>query len=136
MKSFKKITPILLICLLVGILFVGFIKNEFRGISFSIENQTDTQISGLIIKRSTAKDVFNIPTILSNETNKIERLPSDRRKNASDDAMILEYEDTNGIKHTEILIGYLDGVFSAEIFITIVSIDENGKLELDIDVVY
>ncbi len=111
-----------------------FVENEFSGIDIGIENLTDIEVSGLRITTNASDEEHVIPVILPEQVYIIEKFPLE--KSAMEDAMQIRYVDALGNEHVEVLIGYLDGVFSAEVFIQIVSINESGKIDLNIKVDY
>lgn len=125
----KKILVIIAI-LLLG--FTGLATYIFAQDGFDIKviNQTNKEISGIYLTYEHIKSDIIVPSIESGEVYKLNVNPTE---DFAENAMKLQYKDNNRKLHTEYVIGYFEKGYSGNAVITLKSIDNNGKLELEIE---
>ncbi len=124
----KKILVVLAI-LITGIVgIIGYFLFQ-SGFDIKIKNQTNRDVTGINLTYDNFKTDIKIPTIASHKDYKLNINPS---KDVGESAMEIQYKDNKGKLHTETVIGYFEGGYSGNIFITIKSIDEDGKLKFRI----
>ncbi|MET3195699.1 hypothetical protein [Bacillus sp. OAE603] len=118
----------LIVILLLGIIGIGcfFLFSGHKGFDITIKNQTNKKISGLYLTNKTS--VIKIPSISSGEEYKFNVIPTgDFRK----DSMDLHYKDRNGQLHIEYVLGYFEKDSYGDALITLKSVDENGKIQVE-----
>lgn len=97
--------------------------------TLSIQNNTNTVISGLKIKYSDSFNETDVPEILPGQTYEDELILPDEFTSGS---IWVYYTDKQGENHEEYLVGYVERGFDIKIQITIDSIDNNGILTMNI----
>ena len=118
----------------IGVLGFGTIKLGQDGFDIRVENKTDEKVSDLYITYDNIKSDIKIPSIEPGEEYKLHINPKENSNDAFDEAaLLLEYEDNTGILHTEYIIGYFEIGYSGKAVVNITSVDENGKLGMEID---
>lgn len=130
----KKILLIVLVAIIpVTAVIVVFNILTQIGIDIKIKNETNKEISGLYVTYNEIKSDVEIPTLKQGEKYKLNvSHGKNSNKNFSEGALLLEYKDKNGQKHTEYLVGYIERGYSGFINIKLSDIDENGKIKMDI----
>lgn len=129
MKKFLVVITVMVIGI-VGL--VGYVLVQ-DGFDIKVKNQTDKEVSGLHLTYDNIKSDIKIPLIASGEIYKLNVNPTENsNKDFDEGAMKLQYKDNEGILHTEYVIGYFEKGYSGNAVITIKSIDDNGKLDIEI----
>lgn len=129
----KKIVGFILI-LILGVFGFAALKLAQDGFDIQIDNDTNQEISGLNITYDHIKSDIYMPTVEPGESYSLHIDPEeDSDEQFSEAALKLEYEDENGILHTEYVIGYFEAGYSGKAVIDIQSVDDNGKLEVVIE---
>ncbi len=101
-----------------------------KGGTISMKNNTDKDISGLIIKYSDSTDTVNVPIISQKEKYKTKVvLP----ENFSEGCIKVCYIDKQGKNHEEYLEGYIEKGYNGKVTANINSIDDNGVLSIKVD---
>lgn len=128
----KKII-VSIIVLIIGALCFVTIRIAQEGFDIRVENETNKEVSGLYLTYDNIKSDINIPSIASGEKYTLNvNQNEDSNNDFSEAALKLEYEDDKGNLHTEYLIGYFEKGYTGKAVVNIKSIDENGKLEVEI----
>lgn len=126
----RIIVPAVFILGVIGFLIL-FLSRE--GFDIEIENQAQKDISGLYLTYENIKKDIEIPTIMAGE---IEEFQVSVKDNSSDNfqeaALKLIYEDNEGNQQAEYIIGYFEKGYYGEANINILSVDEKGKLEIEV----
>lgn len=119
--------------MVIGIVgLVGYVLVQ-DGFDIKVKNQTNKEVSGLYLTYDNIKSDIKIPLIASGEIYKLNVNPTENsNKDFDEGAMKLQYKDNEGISHTEYVIGYFEKGYSGNAVITIKSIDDNGKLDIEI----
>ncbi|ENQ3077966.1 hypothetical protein [Bacillus multifaciens] len=129
MKKFLVAITVMVIGI-VGL--VGYVLVQ-DGFDIKVKNQTNKEVSGLYLTYDNIKSDIKIPLIASGEIYKLNVNPTENsNKDFDEGAMKLQYKDNEGILHTEYVIGYFEKGYSGNAVITIKSIDDNGKLDIEI----
>ncbi|MEH7464356.1 hypothetical protein V7166_20505 [Bacillus thuringiensis] len=129
MKKFLVVITVMVIGI-VGL--VGYVLAQ-DGFDIKVKNQTNKEVSGLYLTYDNIKSDIKIPLIASGEIYKLNVNPTENSdKDFDEGAMKLQYKDNKGILHTEYVIGYFEKGYSGNAVITIKSIDDNGKLDIEI----
>ncbi|MGJ9386126.1 hypothetical protein [Salipaludibacillus sp. CF4.18] len=125
MKKFLVIITILLLG------FIGLSKYIFAQDGFDIKviNQTNKDISGIYLTYDHIKSDIIVPSVEQGEVYKLNVNPTET---FVENAMKLQYKDKEEKLHTEYVIGYFEKGYSGKAEITIKSVDENGKLDIEI----
>ncbi|RKL69259.1 hypothetical protein CR203_04315 [Salipaludibacillus neizhouensis] len=125
MKKFLVIITILLLG------FIGLSKYIFAQDGFDIKviNETNKEISGIYLTYDHIKSDIIVPSIEQGEVYKLNVNPTET---FVENAMKLQYKDKEEKLHTEYVIGYFEKGYSGKAEITIKSVDENGKLDIEI----
>lgn len=111
---------------------VGYIFMQ-DGFDIKVKNQTSKEVSGLYLTYNNIKSDIKIPLIASGKEYKLNvKLTEDSNKDFNEGAMKLQYKDNKGELHTESVIGYFEKGYSGDAVITIKSVDESGKLDIEI----
>ncbi|MFS0824353.1 hypothetical protein [Bacillus sp. 1P02SD] len=127
----KIIVPIIVV--IIGALGFATFKLAQDGFDITVENNTKKEVSGLYLTYDDIKSDIKIPSVPSGEKYTINVDPNeDSNNNFSEAALKLEYKDNKGKLHTEYVIGYFEKGYSGKADINIKSIDENGKLKVEI----
>lgn len=128
----KKII-VSIIVLIIGALGFVTIRLAQEGFDIRVENETNKEVSGLYLTYDNIKSDINIPSIASGEKYTLNvNQNEDSNNDFSEAALKLEYKDNKGNLHTEYLIGYFEKGYTGKAVVNIKSIDENGKLEVEI----
>ncbi|WP_235850187.1 hypothetical protein M1D49_14375 [Bacillus sp. PK3-056] len=126
----RIIVPTVFILGVIGIL-VLFLPRE--GFDIEIENQANKDISGLYLTYENIKKDIEIPTIMAGEKEEFQVSVKDNSSdNFEEAALKLVYEDNEGNQQTEYIIGYFEKGYYGEAKINILSVDEKGKLEIEV----
>lgn len=129
----KKILASIIVVMIMGALGFATYKLAKEGFDITVENETNKEVTGLYLTYDNIKKVIKIPSIASGEKYPLNVNPSeDSNNNFSEDALKLEYKDNRGNLHTEYVIGYFEKGYSGQAVIKIKSIDEKGKLKLEV----
>lgn len=128
----KKIIIVVIIVIIAALGFVTF-KVEQDGFDIRLKNETNSKVSGLYITYDNIKSDIAIPVIASGDEYILNVNPEEVSNNDFNEAALkLEYKDYEGNLHTEYVIGYFEKGYSGKAIIKINSIDDNGKLEMEI----
>lgn len=117
--------------MIMGALGFATYKLAKEGFDITVENETNKEVTGLYLTYDNIKKVIKIPSIVSGEKYTLNVNPSEDN-NFSEAALKLEYIDNRGNLHTEYVIGYFEKGYSGQAVIKIKSIDEKGKLKLEV----
>jgi hypothetical protein len=117
--------------LILGLIGIGsyFIFSGQEGFDITVKNQTNKEISGLYLTYENIKSDIKIPSIEPEKEYKFNVTPTE---DFGENSMILYYQDDKGIKHTEYVFGYFEKGYYGDAVITLKSIDENGKIQVEI----
>lgn len=129
MSKRNKIIIGAVLLLLVGI--VGVFKvNLHNGYKISITNQTNSIVRDLEIRYKTGERV--IESISQLQPNDSWECTIDTNHMQGENAIILLYNDKNGNSYEESIMGYLEKGYGGKSKVSIINVDENGKLEIEI----
>ena len=124
----KKIIIIILLVGFIGGIFLFFSDHE--GFNITVDNQTNTEISGLYLTYDNIKSNIEIPSILSGKEYEFNVNPTEEFGEGS---MKLHYKDKKGKLHTEYVFGYIEKGYSGKAIITLKTIDKNGNIQIEIE---
>lgn len=128
----KKIIVSIIVVIIGSVGFATFrlVQDEF---DIRVANETNKEVSGLYLTYDNIKSDIKIPSIVSGEKYVLNVNQNEVSNNDfSEDALKLEYKDNKGNLHTEYLIGYFEKGYTGKAVINIKSVDENGKLDVEI----
>jgi len=122
----KKIIIVVLLALGLGgyLLFSGQ-----EGFDITVKNQTNKEISGLYLTYDNITSDLKIPTISPGKEYKFNVTPTE---DFGENSMKLHYKDHKGQLHTEYVFGYFEKGYSGDASVILQSIDENGKMQIEI----
>lgn len=126
----KKSTYIVIVAALVIACAIIITYLSPKGGTISIKNNTDKDISGLIIKYTDSAITVNIPTISQKQKYKTKVILPE---NFSEGCIKLCYIDKQGKNHEEYLEGYIEKGYNGKVTANINSIDDNGVLSIKVD---
>lgn len=125
-----KITLLVLIIVTLGFATVKLAQDGF---DIRVENETDEKVSDLYITYDNIKSDIKMPSIEPGKAYKLHVNPKENSNDEFDEAaLLLEYEDNKGNLHTEYIIGYFEKGYSGKAVVNITSVDEKGKLDVEI----
>lgn len=124
----KKIIIIILLVGFIGGIFLFFSDHE--GFNITVDNQTNTEISGLYLTYDNIKSNIEIPSILSGKEYEFNVNPTEEFGEGS---MKLHYKDKKGKLHTEYVFEYIEKGYSGKAIITLKTIDKNGNIQIEIE---
>jgi hypothetical protein len=125
----KKQNYLYLILLIVIIVSLSIYVVAPKYATISINNNTNTIISGLKIKYTNSPtDEIQVPEILEKKSADIKL---DLPKNFTEGFIKICYIDKQGMNKEEYIEGYIEKGYSRNRIINIQSIDENGILSID-----
>jgi hypothetical protein len=124
----KKVIIGIFILGFVGIGSYFFISGQ-EGFEIKVKNQTNKEISGLYLNYHNITSDLKIPSISAGDEYKFIVNPTE---DFGENSMKIQYKDYKGLLHTEYVFGYFEKGYSGEAVITLKSIDENGKILIEI----
>lgn len=99
-----------------------------------LNNDTDQEITGLTITYEGIKEDVTVPPIAAEDTEVVSINPKKQsEEDFSEGTLLLTYTDEAGTIHTETVIGYFEKGYRADAEVTIQSIEEEGKLNMEIE---
>lgn len=101
-----------------------------NGLELRINNKTNLEISGIKLTYHNIKEDIVIPPIKSNKTYKLSIHPSEE---FGENSLKAYYFDKNDIKQREWIIGYFEKGYGVKAIVDIISVDENGIIEFDVE---
>jgi len=124
---------VILLVVITGLIgLAGFILAQ-DGFDIKIANQTKNEISGIYLTYDHITSDIKIPPVAPGEEYKLNVDPAEHSMEDFDEAaLVLEYKDYKGKIHTEYVIGYFEKGYSGEAIIQIKSVNNQGKIEVDI----
>lgn len=125
-KNKISVLAILLIVVIIGVFKFGFSS----GYKISIKNNTDKTIENLELKYYVGDTLTTISQI---EPKKSWKYNIDTNNIQGENAVILTYKDNKGNSHEEYVVGYLEKGYSGKSNVVINKIDDNGKLEMEVE---
>lgn len=130
----KKIILVSVIAVIIGALGFATLRMAQDGFDISVENETNKKVSGLYLTYDNIKSDIKIPSIAPSEKYTLNVNPNENSNEVFDEASLkLEYKDTKGNLQTEYVIGYFEKGYSGKAVINIKSVDEMGKLKVEIN---
>lgn len=128
MSKRNKITIGTVVIFLIAVISV-FKFSFSSGYDISIYNNTNKTIENLELKYY---DGNSIKTISQIEAKKSWKYNSDTNSLQGDNAIILTYKDNKGNSYEETVVGYLEKGYSGKSNVVINKINDNGKLEIEV----
>ncbi|MEB1808449.1 MAG: hypothetical protein LPK26_14355 [Bacillaceae bacterium] len=123
----KKVIIFILLGFVAGYYFTSLFD---RGFKIEIRNDTNAEISGMYLTYYTSIPNVDIPAIGANKKYKLKVNPTE---DFSETSMELQYKDKQGRLHQETVFGYIEQGYSGEAIVTIQLIDEEGKLQIEVE---
>ncbi|KRE39727.1 hypothetical protein [Paenibacillus sp. Soil522] len=125
---------IMVVILVLGIIGIGsyFLFSGDEGFDITVKNQTNIEISGLYLTYHKISTDIEIPSISSHKEFKFNVTPTPT-EDFGENTMELYYKDHKGQIHTEYVFGYFEKGYYGKATITLKSVDENGKIQIEVD---
>jgi hypothetical protein len=106
-----------------------YYKFGHEGIIVTIQNQTNSKISGLKITYQYSTKDLEIPEISANSTYKTVIDPTET---FGENQLHLYYFDKNGLKVSEKLVGYFEKGYDGRVNVKIKKINQAGRMKMQI----
>lgn len=123
----KKVIIFMLLGFVAGYYFTSLTD---RGFTIEIRNETNAEVSGMYLTYYTSSSNIDIPAIPANKKHKLNVNPTEE---FSETSMELQYQDKQGRLHSDTVFGYIEKGYSGEAIVTIQSVDEDGKLQIEVE---
>lgn len=128
----RKVTYVLVIGIFLIAMFLTYNFSKARYIKININNNTDKEVSGLVIKSVVLDSDLKIPSILKESKYKTQILTSKNFSKGNEGNVVMYYLDKKGNKQEIYLLGYFEKGYNGTINVNINSIDSNGILKTSI----
>jgi hypothetical protein len=118
--------------LALGIIGIGIYSlfSGQEGFDITVKNQTNKEISGLYLTYDNITSDIKIPPIPPSKEYRFNVTPTE---DFGENSMKLHYKDHKGQLQTEYVFGYFEKGYFGDAIITLKSIDENGKIEIQVN---